>query len=149
MFTTNSLCLIICPIHEWPLFLSIFKVIFLLSPFDKLHHSLFYLVWTYGIELWGCASHSNIEITQRYQSKILRTLTNAPRYVTNHTLHSELHIPYVREVFRERMATHRTAIASHPNPPHGPTSTRAAHQTSETTKDTRRDTVRRRHWTHP
>jgi hypothetical protein len=73
-------------------------------------------VWTFGIELWGCASNSNIEIIQRYQSKILRILTNAPRYVTNHTLHSDLHIPYVREVFQERIAIHRTAITSHPNP---------------------------------
>ena len=73
-------------------------------------------VWTYGIELWGCASNSNIEILQRYQSKLLRTITNAPWYVTNHTLHSDLHIPYVREVFQERIANHRTTIASHPNP---------------------------------
>jgi hypothetical protein len=73
-------------------------------------------VWTYGIELWGCDSISNIEIIQRYQSKILRILTNAPWYVTNNTLHTDLHIPYVREVFQERIAIHRTAIASHPNP---------------------------------
>jgi hypothetical protein len=73
-------------------------------------------IWTYGIELWGCASNSNIEIIQRYQSKILRILRNAPRYVTNHTLHSDLHIPYVREVFQERIAIHRTAIVSHPKP---------------------------------
>ena len=73
-------------------------------------------VWTYGIELWGCASNSNIEIIQRYQSKILRILTNVPWYVTNHTLHSDLHIPYVREFFQERIAIHRTAIASRPNP---------------------------------
>jgi len=26
--------------------------------------------WTYGIELWGCASSSNIAKIQRYQSKI-------------------------------------------------------------------------------
>ena len=71
-------------------------------------------VWTYGIELWGCASNSNIEII--HQSKILRILTNAPRYVTNHALHSDLHIPYVREVFQERIAIHRTAIASNPKP---------------------------------
>ena len=32
-------------------------------------------VWTYGIELRGCASNSNIEIIQRHQSKILRTIT--------------------------------------------------------------------------
>jgi hypothetical protein len=73
-------------------------------------------VWMYGIELWGCASNSSIEIIQRYQSKILRIMTNAPWYVTNHTLHSDLHIPYVRDVFQERIAIHRTAIASHPNP---------------------------------
>jgi len=72
-------------------------------------------VWTYGIELWGCVSNSNIEIIQRHQSKILRILTNAPRYVTNHTLHSDLHIPYVRQVFQERIAINRTTIASHPN----------------------------------
>ena len=75
-------------------------------------------VWTYGIELWRCASNCNIEIIQRYQSKILRILTNAPWYVKNHTLHSDLRvrIPYVREVYQERIALHRTTIASHPNP---------------------------------
>jgi hypothetical protein len=45
------------------------------------------LVWTYGIELWGCASPSNIAKIQRYQSKILRLITNAPWFVTNQTLH--------------------------------------------------------------
>ena len=55
-------------------------------------------------------------VFQRYQSKLLRTITNAPWYVTNHTLHSDLHIPYVREVFLERIANHRTTIAKHPNP---------------------------------
>jgi len=68
-------------------------------------------VWTYGIELWGCASNSNIEIIQRYQSKILRILTNAPWYVTNHTPHSDLRIPYVREFFQERIAIHRSTMA--------------------------------------
>ena len=73
-------------------------------------------VWTYGIELWGCASNSNIEIIQRYQSKLLRLITSAQWYVTNRTLHSDLHIPYVREVFLERIADHRNSITSHPNP---------------------------------
>ena len=27
-------------------------------------------VWTYGIELWSCATKSNIAILQRYQSKL-------------------------------------------------------------------------------
>ena len=35
-------------------------------------------IWTHGIALWGCASKSNISVIQRYQSKLLRTITNAP-----------------------------------------------------------------------
>jgi hypothetical protein len=73
-------------------------------------------VWTYGIELWVCATKSNIAVIQRYQSRLLITVTNAPRYVSNQTLHSDLHIPHVRMVFRERTATHHTTIDSHPNP---------------------------------
>ena len=46
-------------------------------------------IWSYGIELRGCASKSNIVIMQRSQSKILRAITNAPRYVTYHILHTK------------------------------------------------------------
>ena len=35
-------------------------------------------IWSYGIELWGCASKSNVVIMQRSQSKILRAITNSP-----------------------------------------------------------------------
>jgi hypothetical protein len=35
-------------------------------------------IWTYGAEIWGCASKSNISIIQRSQSKILRMIANAP-----------------------------------------------------------------------
>jgi hypothetical protein len=73
-------------------------------------------VWTYGIELWGCASKSNIVIIQRYQYKLLRTMINVPWYVSNHTLHTDLRIPYVHMVFQERIAKHCTTLTSHPNP---------------------------------
>jgi hypothetical protein len=72
-------------------------------------------VWTYGIEPWGCATKSNIAVIQRYQSKMFRSITNAPRYVSNQTLHSDLQSPHIHTVFRERKATHRTALDSHPN----------------------------------
>jgi len=29
-------------------------------------------IWTYGIKLWGCTEQSNIDITQRFQNKVLR-----------------------------------------------------------------------------
>jgi hypothetical protein len=39
--------------------------------------------WTYGIQLWGTVSTSNIEIIERLQSKALRMIVDAPWYVPN------------------------------------------------------------------
>jgi hypothetical protein len=52
-------------------------------------------VCMYGTHLWGCAKPSHTKIIQRLQSKILRSITNAPWYVSNFTLHNDLHIPLV------------------------------------------------------
>jgi hypothetical protein len=60
-------------------------------------------VWTYGIELWGCASKSHITKMQRSQSKILRMITNAPWYVTNQTLHDDLKVPFIKDVIQEKL----------------------------------------------
>ena len=49
-------------------------------------------IWTYGIELWGCSSKSNVNIIQRFQSKSLRLIAGAPRYVSNQTLHADVSI---------------------------------------------------------
>jgi hypothetical protein len=49
-------------------------------------------IWTYRIQLWGTASNSNIEILQRFQSKTLRSILNAPRYINNHRLYDDLHM---------------------------------------------------------
>jgi hypothetical protein len=56
---------------------------------------------TYGIQLWGCAKPSNIKIIQRLQSKILRSITNAPWYVSNLTLHKALQIPFISEEIKK------------------------------------------------
>jgi hypothetical protein len=37
-------------------------------------------IWTYGIQLWGSASISNIERLERFQEKVLRMITDAPWY---------------------------------------------------------------------
>ena len=73
-------------------------------------------IWSYGIELWGCASKSNRVIMQRSQSKILTATANAPRYVTNNTLHTDFNIPYVSDVIHERINKHRNKLEDHPNP---------------------------------
>jgi hypothetical protein len=54
-------------------------------------------IWTYFIELWGCAKPSNTKILQTFQSKILRSITGAPWHVTNKSLHDDLNIPYITD----------------------------------------------------
>jgi len=73
-------------------------------------------IWSYGTELWGCAIKSNIVIKLRSQSKILRAITNAPRYVTNHTLHTNFNIPYISDVIHEIINKHHNNMEVHPNP---------------------------------
>jgi hypothetical protein len=46
-------------------------------------------IWTYGIQLWGTTSNSNIEILERFQSKVLRLIVDAPRYVSNSVIRKE------------------------------------------------------------
>ena len=73
-------------------------------------------VWTYGIQLWGTASNSNIEILQRFQSKTLRSLINAPWYVTNETIHRDLKIPTVKEEICKFRNRYNIRVNNHRNP---------------------------------
>jgi hypothetical protein len=58
-------------------------------------------IWTYGIELWGCAKPTNTKILQTYQSKTLRGITGAPWYVSNKTIHEDLNIPVFTDEIKE------------------------------------------------
>ena len=72
-------------------------------------------IWTYGIELWGTASNSNIEILQRFQSKALRSITNAPFYITNKALHNDLNIPFVKSEINKFSSRYLNRLSNHPN----------------------------------
>ena len=54
-------------------------------------------IWSYGIQLWGCAKPSDTQIIQRIQSKTLRIVFNAPWYVSIKTLHKDSRIPFVED----------------------------------------------------
>jgi hypothetical protein len=66
-------------------------------------------IWSYGIELWGLRQ-------QRSQPKILRATANAPRYVTNHSLHTYFSIPYVIDIIHERINKNHIKLEDRPNP---------------------------------
>jgi hypothetical protein len=53
-----------------------------------------------GIQLWGTASTSNIEILTRFQSKALRMIVDAPWYLLNKVIRRDLQTPTVKDEIR-------------------------------------------------
>ena len=81
-------------------------------------------VWSYGIQLWGCAKPSHTQIIQRLQSKILQSITNVPWYFSNFTLHNDLHVPFVAaeihrfsHLYHQRLVGHHNALIAAMNTP--------------------------------
>ena len=72
-------------------------------------------IWTYGIQLWGSASTSNIEILQRFQSKTLRVITNAPWYVPNNVIHRDLNVKTVKSEISTFSEKYQHRLLCHPN----------------------------------
>jgi hypothetical protein len=72
-------------------------------------------IWTYGIQLWGTASTSKIEILERFQSKALRMIVKAPWYVTNTLIRRDLHMSSVKEEIRRYSSQYGARLKTHPN----------------------------------
>jgi len=84
---------------------------------------------------------------KRYQSKILRHITNAPWYVNNQILHTDLQISFVHTVFQDHILKHRNTLESHPNPLVEPILHSEHNRRLKRKMDLRRDKLRRRRWT--
>jgi hypothetical protein len=72
-------------------------------------------VWTYGIQLWGTASNSNLEIFERFQSKVLRIITDVPWYIPNTIIKRDLQIPTVKQEAQKYSANYQKWLDIHPN----------------------------------
>ena len=74
-----------------------------LSIYNKLllYQQVLKPIWTYGIQLWGCTSQSNRLIIQRFQNKVLRGIVNAPWYIRNDNLHTDLNVETVDTVIKK------------------------------------------------
>jgi uncharacterized protein YeeX (DUF496 family) len=68
-------------------------------------------VW---IQLWGCASESNIQVIQRYQNKVLKCIVNAPWYVPNND-HRDLGIETVTDIITKFAKSHEKRLQDHIN----------------------------------
>ena len=72
-------------------------------------------IWSYGVQLWGCAKPSNTKILQRIQSKILRIAFNAPWHISNKTLHADSGIPPVEDEIKRLTNNHIHNLTGQPN----------------------------------
>jgi hypothetical protein len=72
-------------------------------------------VWSYGIQLWGCASDSNIQVIQRIQNKVLKCILEAPWYIRNSDLHRDLRIETVTDIITRLASSHKKRLQNHFN----------------------------------
>jgi hypothetical protein len=89
-----------------------------MAPYSHMNHiykAILKPIWTYGVQLWGSASNSNIEILERFQSKVLRIITEAPRYVPNAMIKRNLKVLSVRQEVRNYSVTYRHRLDDRPN----------------------------------
>ena len=72
-------------------------------------------IWAYAAQIWAYTADTNILMIQRVQNKILRTISGAPWYMTNHQIHNDLQIPFVKEVVTRMAAAYEQRLHRHPN----------------------------------
>lgn len=71
--------------------------------------------WSYCCVLWGMARDTNINKIQTSQSKFLRDATNAPWYVSNLTLHTDLNTDFVKDHINKSITNYKLRILNHSN----------------------------------
>jgi hypothetical protein len=72
-------------------------------------------ICTCGIQVWGTASSSNIEILERFLSETLRTLMDAPWFMQNTVIHRDLQTRAVKEEIRRYSSQYSAPQCTHPN----------------------------------
>lgn len=72
-------------------------------------------IWCYGIQLWGCAAKKEVDIIQKTQNKILRTMVNAPWFIRNNDLHRDLGVKTIAEEIHINAQKHVLKLQSHIN----------------------------------
>jgi hypothetical protein len=102
--------------------LTLTKMHWLLAPKSQLfttnklllYNTILKPIWTYGMQLWGTATTSNIEILEWFQSKVLRIIVGA----SNSLIRKDLSCPTVKEEIRrysshygDRLRTHHHRLA--------------------------------------
>lgn len=80
-----------------------------------LYNQILRPIWLYGCQIWGCASNSNIQKLEIFQSKVLRTIIGAPWFVRNVHIRRELEMPSVKQTIRDTALRYEDRLHIHSN----------------------------------
>jgi hypothetical protein len=72
-------------------------------------------VCSYGIQLWGCASDSNIQVIQHCQNNVLKCIVNVHWYIQNSDLRRDLGIETVIDIIAKVAKSHEKRLQGHIN----------------------------------
>ena len=72
-------------------------------------------LWSYGLQLWGNAKKTNILKIQTFQNIALRKIINAPPFVSNHTLHTDLKLNTINDEAKTFYKRFHYRLTNHPN----------------------------------
>lgn len=80
-----------------------------------IYKSIFQPIWTYGCQLWGSTSKTNILKIERFQNKLLRIIANAPWFVPNWIIQQDLQMYSVQSVIKKLSESYKLRLSEHPN----------------------------------
>jgi hypothetical protein len=73
-------------------------------------------MYRYRLQIkWDYKKKSNVEILERFQSKVLRLIVDAPWYVSNTVIRYDLHMPTVKEEICTYSSHYSHRLSAHPN----------------------------------
>lgn len=72
-------------------------------------------IWTYGIQLWGTASVSNIDILERFQTKAMRAMFNIPPCISNKYIYLDLNLKTVKQEISNFSVKYQSKLTHHAN----------------------------------
>jgi hypothetical protein len=80
-----------------------------------IHKTILKPIRTNGIQLCGTPSTSNTEMFERFQSKNLRKIVDAPWYVPNTVIRRDLQIKAVKDEIRRCISQYCASLSAHSN----------------------------------
>jgi hypothetical protein len=67
-------------------------------------------VWTCGIQLWRCTEQTSTDIVQQFPNKVLRNFVDAPSYIRNAYIHSDLQMEMFTSEIRKLAKKHEERL---------------------------------------